>query len=52
LTKEQEVIRESLDCGYGTPFFRRSGSNHRAVRQILTDEFARLRQDQVRLVEF
>src|SRR3984957_9206305 len=52
LTKEQEVIRKSLDRGYGSPLFCRRGSNHRALRQTLADKFAWLRQDQVRLVEF
>ena len=51
LTKEQEVIRESLDCGHGPSFFRRSGSNHGALGQVFADELAGLGQDQVRLVE-
>jgi hypothetical protein len=51
LIKEQEVIRESLDSGDGSPVLCQRWPNHGTSRQILTDKFARLRQDQVRLVE-
>jgi hypothetical protein len=51
LTKEQEIVRESLDRGDGSPVLCQRGSDHGARRQTLTDEFAWLRQDQVRLVE-
>ncbi len=51
LTKEQEIIRESLDRGDGAPVLCQRGADHGARRQTLADELARLRQDQVRLIE-
>ena|SRR6266403_85594 len=51
LTKEQEVIRESLDGGDGSTVLCQRWPDHGAWRQTLADKFARLGQDQVRLVE-
>ena len=52
LTKEQEVIRESLDRGDGSSVLGQRWANHGARGQTLANKFAWLRQDQVRLVEF
>src|SRR6267378_7514538 len=51
LTKEQEIIRKSLDRGHCSSVLCRRWSNHGALRQTLADEFTWLRQDQIGLVE-
>jgi hypothetical protein len=51
LTKEQEVIRESLDGGDCSTVLCQRWPDHGAWRQTLADKFAMLGQDQVRLVE-
>jgi len=51
LTKEQEVIRESLDRRDRSPILCQGWPDHGARRQTLADKFAWFWQDQVRLVE-
>src|SRR5579872_139185 len=51
LTLEQEVIRERTNSGNCSRNLGRGGPDHGTLRQTLTDKLARLRKDQVRLIE-
>src|ERR1700724_368506 len=49
LTKEHQVIRESLNRGDCAPVLRQRWPDHRAMRQTFADKFARLGQNLVGL---